>query len=282
MKVNRSSRSALWALLPGLVLSLASTATLAQPEAGQAGPPPNLLFLSNVELKPGLEAVYAKAQGDQVQAMRAARAPGNFIGMWSITGTDRVLYLHGFATFAQAQEDHETTFAMKNLVDALNASNAAQAPQIVAEHDSIYSFEKDLSLNSSLDISKMRFMRIIIFHVRSGHDDDFQRIAKQFVKAYQSAIPDANWAMFQKIFGVGSDNTYILVTPMESLATVDAMHAGSKKFADTVGEGQVQMLFNGLDAAVESSESDLFAFDPRLSYVPDSWLSASPDFWGKK
>ena len=33
---------------------------------------------------------------------------------------------------------------------------------------------------------------------------------------------------------------------------------------------------------VESSESDLFAMVPQISYVPDAWLTASPDFWGKK
>jgi hypothetical protein len=33
---------------------------------------------------------------------------------------------------------------------------------------------------------------------------------------------------------------------------------------------------------VESSESDLFAIVPQISYVPDAWLTASPDFWGKK
>ncbi len=282
MKVRNGSLAPVCALLAGLTLSFSATATLAQPEAGVVQDPPPYIFLSNVELKPGLEALYAKAQGKEVQAMRAAKAPSHAIGMWSITGADRVLYLSGFPSFAQAQKDHEATFAMKSLADTLEATNAEQAPQIAAQHDSIYSFEKDLSFNSSLDISKMRFMRIIIFHIRSGHDDDFQRLAKQFVKAYQSAIPEANWAMFQKLYGVASDNTYILVTPMASLDTVDAMRAGSKKFKDAVGEDQLHMLLNGMDAAVESSEADLFAFDPQLSYVPDSWLSSSPDFWGKK
>jgi hypothetical protein len=36
------------------------------------------------------------------------------------------------------------------------------------------------------------------------------------------------------------------------------------------------------DAAVESSEADLFAFSSKISYAHDSWISSSPDFWGKK
>lgn len=280
MKVHNGSRATLCSLVVGLILSLSATATLAQHEAGQTVGPSKYLFLSNVELKPGVEHLYAKAQGDEVQALRSSKAPGHFLGMWSISGADRVLYIHGFDSFDQAQKDHEATFAMKGLIDTLNKSNGEQSAQIAAEHDSIYSFEKDLSLNTNADLSKMRFMRIILFHVRSGHDDDFRRLAKQFVKAYQASIPDARWAMFQKMYGVGSDDTYILVTPMAALSEVDAMIGSDKKFTDATGEDQVQMLYKGIDAAVESSESDLFAFDPQLSYVPDSWLSA--DFWGKK
>jgi hypothetical protein len=237
MKVRSGSAFPVCLLLAGLALTNLPAA-LAQHEAGQAQGPSKYLFLTNVELKPGLEHLYAKAQGDEVQAMRAAKAPSHFIGMWGITGVDHVLYLHGFDTFADAQKEHEATYAMPKLLDALNTSNAAQAPDIVTEHDSVYSYEKDLSLNPGLDLSKMRFMRIIIFHVRAGHDDDFQRLARQFAKAYQSSIPEARWAMFQKRFGVGSGNTYILVTPMESLGEVDGILGSSKKFSDTVGEDQ--------------------------------------------
>jgi hypothetical protein len=69
---------------------------------------------------------------------------------------------------------------------------------------------------------------------------------------------------------------------MESLSVVDDMHDSSKKFRDAIGEDQLHALRMGLDAAVESSEADLFAFGAKISYVPDSWLSSSPDFWGKK
>ena len=69
---------------------------------------------------------------------------------------------------------------------------------------------------------------------------------------------------------------------MESLSVVDAMHGNSKKFNDAVGEDQLATLRKGIDAAVESSEADLFAFDPQISYVPDSWLTSSPDFWGEE
>jgi hypothetical protein len=33
---------------------------------------------------------------------------------------------------------------------------------------------------------------------------------------------------------------------------------------------------------VESSSHQLFAFNPRMSYVPEEWIKADPDFWKPK
>ena len=35
-------------------------------------------------------------------------------------------------------------------------------------------------------------------------------------------------------------------------------------------------------AAVESRQTNLFAFNPRMSYPPDAWVNADPDFWKPK
>jgi hypothetical protein len=281
MKDRFCSFTPLCLLSAGLTFCVASAA-LAQHEAGTSTGPSKYLFLENVELKPNMGFPYLKAQGDEVQAERAAKAPGHYLGMWGITGSGHVLYMHGFDAFGDLQKDHEATFATPKLMEAMKTNNAAQAGSIATDHSSIYTYEKDLSLNANLDLAKMRFMRIILFHVKSGHNEEFRHLAKVFVKGYQSTLPDAHWAMFQKAYGVDSDKTYILVIPMASLAEVDAMVGGDKKFADGVGEDQLAIMFKGLDAALESSETDLFAFDPQLSYVPDSWLTSSPDFWGKK
>jgi hypothetical protein len=50
----------------------------------------------------------------------------------------------------------------------------------------------------------------------------------------------------------------------------------------TAGDDQLQLMRELGSETVESSESDLFAIIPQISYVPAAWLTASPDFWGKK
>jgi len=281
MNFRSYSPAALCLLFAGLTLNPAPRA-LAQKDAGQPQSPSKYLFLTNVELKPGQGDAYADLEGQEVQALRAAGAPTHYFALWSITGSGtHVLYFHGFESFADLQKDHEATVAMTKLEDTIKADNAQEAPLVAERHSSVYSWEKDLSAGGPIDLSKMRFMRILLIHVRSGHDEDFRHVAKTFVKDY-AAIPEAHWAMFQKMFGTGSDNTYILCTPLESLSGVDDMMNGDKKFGEAVGDDHFALLMKGLDVSVESSEEDLYAFGNKISYVPDSWVSSSPDFWGKK
>jgi hypothetical protein len=281
MKLRNHPAALLCLFFASLTLN-PTRAALAQHEAGQVQGPHKYLMLHNVELKPETGSAFAKIESDEVAALRAAHAPGHYFALWHITGGNHVLFMRGFDSFADLQKDHDATVAMSQLEDALKADSAQEAPLVAESHTSIYEYEKDLSLNPELDLSKMRFVRALLFHVRSGHDEEFRHLAKLYVKAYQSAIPDARWAMFRKIFGEGSDNVYTLFTPMENLAYVDGIESSDEKFSAAVGEDQLQMLEKGVAAAVESSESDLFAFSPDTSYVPDSWLTASPDFWGKK
>ncbi|MGC8548655.1 MAG: hypothetical protein ACP5M4_03050 [Acidobacteriaceae bacterium] len=63
---------------------------------------------------------------------------------------------------------------------------------------------------------------------------------------------------------------------------LDTMMANHKKLSDMVGEGMAHLVTSMEGKTISMSESDLFVFVPRMSYVPDSWLTASPDFWGKK
>jgi hypothetical protein len=257
----------------------AGPAASAQEQSGQPQGPTKYLFLSNVDVKPGQGDAYQKLESDEAQALRTANAPSHHIAMWAITGGLHVVYMHSFDSFADLQKNHDATMAMSRLMDTMKTDNTAEASLIADRHTSIYSYEPDLSLNAHADLSKMRFMRIIIFHVRRGHDQDFKDVAKQFIKAYQTALPEAHWAMFEKRYGVGSDNTYILATALNSLSDVDVMRDNGKKFDAAVGADQLKTLHTGMDAAVESSESDLFAFSPQMSYVPSDW---DQSFWGKK
>ena len=280
MKPHLVLNAAVCLLTAGSIFGAAS-AVLAQPEPGEVHGPSKYLYLSNESIKPGMEGAVIANEGSQVQSMRDANSPVHYIGMVGITGTSRALFFAGFDSFADMQKEHEQDMADAKLEDALKTENESEASMIVGNAGSIYEYREDLSLNAPVDLSAMRFFDITLFHINSGHHQDWERLVKLYAKAYAS-VPNAHWAMFEKDYGEGSDDTFILVVPMKSLAEEDQAMVDGKNLPKTAGEDQLQMMRELGTATIKSSESDIFAIVPQMSYVNDSWLKASPDFWSKK
>ena len=72
------------------------------------------------------------------------------------------------------------------------------------------------------------------------------------------------------------------ISPMKSLAEVDQELLESKAFDAATTEEQKQKIRDLTASTTESTESHLFQFNPKMSYVPDSWSKADPSFWNQK
>jgi hypothetical protein len=55
-----------------------------------------------------------------------------------------------------------------------------------------------------------------------------------------------------------------------------------KAFAAATTEEQKQKIRDLTASTTESTESHIFAINPKMSYVPDSWVKADPTFWSQK
>ncbi len=72
---------------------------------------------------------------------------------------------------------------------------------------------------------------------------------------------------------------YVVFNAMKSLAEVDTGFGDSKKFAAQLGEDGMKKLAELSAACIESSQSNLFVFNPKISYPADAWVKADPGFW---
>jgi hypothetical protein len=277
VKFHAAAKAALCLLVAGSLFC--ALPSVAQPSG--VAPPPKYIYLSNISIKPNMTGTFIANESAEVQAERAANAPLHYFGMVSVTGSPRALYFAGFDSFADMQKQHDQGMADSKLQDALKTSDAAEVPALMQSYGSIYKYREDLSLNPAVDISQERFFDITLFHVRYGHYEDWEHLVKVYMKAY-SSIAGAHWAVFEKLYGEDSDRTFILVTPIKALAEEDQAMTDGDNLPKTVGPDQLGLMHTLGAETVESSESDLFAIVPQISYVPDAWLTASPDFWGKK
>jgi hypothetical protein len=78
------------------------------------------------------------------------------------------------------------------------------------------------------------------------------------------------------------DTTYIIFVPMKSLDEVDKSTQQDKQFVEAMGEDGMKKLSELESSAVEFHQSNLFQFNPRMSYPRDEWIKADPDFWKPK
>ncbi|MFZ0663334.1 MAG: hypothetical protein WAM66_11625 [Acidobacteriaceae bacterium] len=280
MKARFGSVVPLCLFVAGFGLS-ASPAALAQNQSSQVTGPSAYLYLTNEIEKPGMSAAHAKNEHAAAEAMRQANAPFHYFALRDITGPSHVMFLHGFDSFADLAKSHMAMVSNATLEATLASNDATDGTFLTGKTNSIYKYRKDLSLNPGVDFPQMRLFEITLYHVRAGHGQDFESLAKVFAKAYES-MPNERWAVFEKMYGVGSDNIFILATPMKSANEIDKEQLDSKKLPASIGKAQMQMMQELYNRTVKSSESDLFAISPQMSYEPASWATASPDFWGKK
>jgi hypothetical protein len=281
MKKHLGSLVALCLLFTALNFS-GVVAASAQDQMNVVTPPPKVLQIIVETLKPGQSGnPHMKTEAAFVQAFSDAKWPEHYLGMDALSGRQRAVFFVGYDSFEAWQKDTDATQKNATLSAALDSASIADGALLESLENNSYVFRPDLSLRAPVDIPHMRYMEVTIFNVRPGHGHDWDTLVKMYMAAYEK-IPNAHWATFEKMYGVGNGGRYISITPMKSLAEVDQEMMDEKGFAAAVGALQMQKLRDLTASAIESIESNLVQFNPKMSYVPDSWVKADPAFWGQK
>ncbi len=281
MSTHVGSSVALGLLFAGLSFAGLGT-TAAQGQASGVTPPPKVLVIQREILKPGKGgATHQKSESAFVQAFTQAKWPEHYLGMDSLSGKSRSLFLIGYDSFADWQKDTDATQKNATLASALDSAQAADGELLSSYESSTWIYREDYSLRAPVKLGEMRYMEINHFRVRAGHHQDWDALVKMYVNGYEK-VPNAHWAVFEEMYGAESGGAYIVVTPMKSLAEVDQGQADSKQFMAAMGADQMKKAEDLAAATIEWSESNVFMINPKLSYAADSWVKADPAFWGQK
>jgi len=243
--------------------------------------PPKVLTIIREFVKPGKAGmVHEKAESAFVQAFARAKWPTHYLAVTSLSGKPRALFLIGYDSFAAWEKDNQATEKNAALSEALDRAGAADGQLLSDVDGATFAYRQDYSLRVPVDIPHMRYFEISAFHVRQGHDKDWDELVKLVMAAY-AKIPGVHWATFEAVYGAPG-GTFLVFTPMKSLADTDEEMAQNKQFEAAMGEGGMKKLRELSAASIESSETNLFQFAPRMSYVSDDWIKADPGFWKPK
>jgi hypothetical protein len=282
MKKRFGLLAALCFLFAALTL-VGSGIAAAQEQTGAVTQPPKLLEIIVETLKPGQSgSPHMKTEAAFVQAFSDAKWPQHYLGMDALSGRQRAIFFVPYDSFDAWQKDTDAGAKNSSLSSALDSASIADGALLESLETSAYVYREDLSLRAPADIPHMRYMEITLFNVKPGHAHDWEALVKMY-QSVEQKMPNAHWATFEKMYGTQtSGSRFITVVPMKSLAEVDQGMVDDKGFAAAAGPEQLQKIRDLTASSIESIESNLVQFNPKMSYVQDSWIKADPDFWGRK
>jgi hypothetical protein len=222
-----------------------------------------------------------KTESAFVQAMTKAKFPAYYVGLTSMSGKSRSLYLALYGSFAEWEKDNKLVEKNPTLGAELERDSVADGELLESVDSLVYTFDKDLSYKPRPDLIHARYMEISVFHVKPGHRRDWQRLAKLVKDAHDKGGTSAHWSMYEIAYGT-QDGEYVALSADNSMADIDTGFAENKKFMDALGEDGLKEFRELMTATVDYSRSELFSINPKQSYVSEEWIKAEPDFWKPK
>jgi len=244
-------------------------------------PPPKVLVVDREFVKPGKGgAAHEKAESAFVQAFARAKWPTHYFAANSLSGKNRALFFIGYDSFEAWEKDSMAQQNNAALSAALDRAVVNDGDLLSEADASVLVYNEEQSLRAPVDIAHMRYFEISLYRVRPGHRKEWSDAVK-LVKAAYEKVPDMHWAMYEAMFGQ-EDATYIVFIPRKSLAEIDHDADVSKAFMAAMGEEGMKKLGELESSAIEFTQSNLFQFNPAMSYPRDEWVKADPDFWKPK
>jgi len=263
--------------IAGLTLALAGS--LAAQAQTSAVPPPNILNIQTDSIKPYEDGSYDKVASEYPALAKLVEDTTHVVGMEALTGPPRALYLTGYDSYAALQKNEESLMGDTATNAKFDALDARLAPHLAQVQNAIWHYRPDLSNNvSAADIPHSHYWEVVIFHMRSGQNAQFEKMTKLYRDANVKIGQNIPWATYEGQMGV--TDAFLVLVPMTSLKDEDTGLAHEKEFGAALGDdGKLQMDKLSADG-VTNVEDNIWMVIPEWSYVDKSWIDADPQFWG--
>ncbi|MES2223248.1 MAG: hypothetical protein V4587_20040, partial [Acidobacteriota bacterium] len=185
-----------------------------------------------------------------------------------------------YDSFADWEKSNNAMMNDPSLAPDMDSALQADGKLVSSFSTTAFRYQPDMSIGANVDLAEMRYVEITVLDIKPGHEAEWKELVKLHNEVY-GQIPNTHFAVWEEYYG-DEGGVYLVTAPLKSLAEVDESHVAAKKaWAATDSEKKKKM--GDLEAsAFASVHTNLYALDPKMSYPPDRWKTASPDFWGKQ
>jgi hypothetical protein len=246
-------------------------------------PPPNILVVQREMLKPGKSgSPHMKTESAFVKAFADAKMTTAYIGLDSLSGPTRAVFLAGYDSFAEWGKDLDAMRTNASFGAAMDTAIINDGDLLSEFSQSVYAYRKDLSYNDHIDAGAARYWEIMIFTVKPGHEAEWAAINKLYIDHYAKVAPNSQWVTFQSLYGKDNGGVFAIFLPFKSMPDADQGFMDGVKFVSSLSPDEQKKLSDLAAACIESTQVNLFAVNPKMSYPAPAWVKSDPAFWNSK
>jgi hypothetical protein len=264
-------------------LCLVGVAPLSSQMAAQMqdeSPAPQVLMVVREQIKEGREAAHVKAEEAWPRIFQKGNVKTHYLGMTTESGPSEAWFLEPYDSFG-GMEKARAEIEQSPMAADLEVANVQDGELRTGSRTMLAVFRGDLSYHPAEAMSslpKCRHMGVTVLRIKYGHDAELVQVARLLIDGDEKSNSDQPVLTYQVVSG-GPSGAYLLFSPMDSLARMDAAPARMAAARQAMGDRNRQHFDTLAPEVVQSSESLLFAFNPRMSYVSKEFAAGDPEFW---
>ena len=261
----------------GLSLILGAGAALAL--AAQSAEPPPVIHIDQELIKEGKGGAHRKAEQAYVAAFRKADYPIHYIALASEAGSNEVLFIESYPSFAAMDDAHKLSEKAPLRAD-LDAADAQDGELRASSHSMTAVLRPDLSYlpEEPLGFGKTRYVLLATYHLHLGRTEDFQAGAKVILEGYKRAMLPNTVVAYEVVAGA-PEGTFLFLEQMESLKDMDKEPEDQQALMNAVGSENFRRLMKGAGDVFESIDTALYSISPEMSYVSKATEDEDAEFW---
>ena len=250
-------------------------------EARAQDRPPKVLSIFREEIKAGRGAAHETLETGYVQASHKAKWPVYYLAMTAEFGGSDAWFVTAYESFAELAKDRTESRKNPQMSADFDRLDAKDAEFRTGQRSILCALNEELTIGGAFDITQMRYFAVNTVRVRPGHDLEYQEARKILADAVKKADPNAHSVFYTVRAGMPS-GTYLIFTPRKSLAEMDPNPAIAKAVQDAMGDDNAKRRQKLLSDSVISTETSIYGFSPKMSYVPKEWAKTGGNFWTPK
>jgi hypothetical protein len=247
--------------------------------ANVSAAPPSVLKWVSEEAPGPRNTEKDRIQTAMSRASDRLEAPSTWIELHALSGSPETVLIEPFDSY----EHWEQTLADWN-------SFCIQHPDVARLQEEIdrvsggerktFALRRDDVgyLADTIDLSEMRYMRVLEVRLFAGHEDEFIESLGVLSDSYKKVQADTPWVVYQVDMGT-ANSTFLVIFPLATLAQNDNFVAMQRALLDAQGAEAVEHAKQVARESYASAQSTLYAVRPGLSHVPKEFAEGDPDFW---